>query len=144
MFDPRKFRQLFTLSSMFVGFFLTTLSATATSDVVKTEKLKQQGAIILASSDTEKPRSLPLADVQIEELKPRITPIGDGKETSDSGFDSYNNIVRIIQNLPSSRQSRDIRTEDNNIQRLLKQQLNDSLKVYQIIGQLLEEGKLDS
>ena len=131
MFYLRKFRLLSTLSSIFFCFFLTPLSATATSGVAKTEKLKQQEAVILASSDIEL-RSQQQANVRLEQIEPQTDSVN-----------YYNKIVRVIQNLPSNGQSRDILAKDNNIQRLLKQQLNDSLEVYQIIGQLLEEEKID-
>ena len=144
MFDLRKFGQLVAPSSVFVGSFLIVLSATATNDVVKTEKLEQQGAVILASSDTEKLRSQQQANIELEQLEVPMRSDSVGNEFPDTNFENYNMVVRAIQNLPSNGQSTEISSEDNNIQRLLKQQVNDSLKIYQIIGQLLDAGKLDS
>lgn len=112
----KKLRQLSTLSSVLLCFSMAVSLGTATSSAAKAKQLKQ-------------------TNVQIEELEPPANSV-------DESIDFYNSIVRVIQNMPSNGQPRDISVEDNNSQRLSEQQLNDSLEVYQIIGRLLKEGKL--
>jgi hypothetical protein len=135
VFDLRKFGQLFALSSVFVGSFLTALSATATNDVLQTEKLGQQPSVVLASSEKQ-------GNVQLEELE--VPMLSDGERSfPDDRFIYYNDYLRGLKLLPSRGHSIEIRTEDNDLQRLLKQQLNDALEIYQIVGQLLNSGELD-
>ena len=81
--------------------------------------------MISVQSDPEL-RSQQQANVRIKEVELPKTLI----------FNYYNKIVRIIQNLPSNGQLRDILAKDDNIQRLLKQQLNDSLERIRFKGKL--------
>lgn len=137
MFDLRKFGQLLVLPSVFLGVFLTVLSAKVTNDVVRIEKLAQQPSVVLASSNTEKQ-----ANVQLEELEPRM--LSDGKRSIPDGrFSFYNRHLRALKLLASKGKSIRIHTEDNDVRRLLKQQLNNALEIYHIVGQLLDAGDPD-
>lgn len=150
MFDTKKFRQLFTtLSSAFLGSFVTTvtfaliaLPVTRADNVLVTEKPKQQPSVMLASSDAELIRSQQKTNVKLEGIKPRM--LGEGKTSSpDPNVQYYNVLLRELKLLPSRGQSIEIRAKDNSVQRLLKQQLNDALEIYQTVGQLLNSSELD-
>ncbi|MEA5507891.1 hypothetical protein VB735_33345 [Halotia wernerae UHCC 0503] len=153
MFDSRKVIQLFALFSVSVVYLLTTaktsfaaLSVIETSNVIRAEKLGQRMSVILASSDNEKSQLHQQTNVKLEELEniPRMIQIGE-REVSyrDIRLNYYNNYLRTLNRLPSEGQSIKIHTKDNNIQRLLKEQLNDALEIYQIVGQLLDTGEVD-
>jgi hypothetical protein len=149
MFDAKKPRQLIVLCSALIGSLVTavtvavaTLPATAISN---TEKLEQQVPASLASRNRGS-RSTQQASVRLEELSdvPRYFNYRNiNDKVRDQRFDLYNRNVRTLQQLPSRGQSLSIRAEDSQMQRLLKQQLNDAIEIYQIIGQLLDAGKLD-
>lgn len=150
MFDTKKFRQLFTtLSSVFLGSFVTTvtfaltaLPVTRADNVVMTEKPKQQPSVMLASSDTELIQLPQKANVKLEGLKPRL--LGEGNLSfPDYNIQFYNTHLQELKLLPSKGQSIEIRAKDNSVQRLLKQQLNDALEIYQSVGQLLNSSELD-
>jgi hypothetical protein len=148
MFDTKEIGWFVALSSVIIGSFTTTAKAdflprSTTSNIVQVGKLKPKALTFLASG-REESRSQQ-ASVKLEELRnlPRYIDIGQGEgRFPDRRFDVYNKTLRGLQLLPSKGQSQEIRTGDNKVQRLLKQQLNDALESYQIVGRLLDTGKL--
>ncbi len=119
MFDFRVFGHILALSSVFAGSSIDALPTTI-NNTLQTEKIEQRTSTLLVSSDGEGKVSFP-----------------------DPSIQSYNAHLRRLKLLPSRGQSIEIRVKDNNVQRLLKQQLNDAIEIYQIVGQLLDSGKLN-
>ena len=143
MFNFRFFGQLFALSSVGVCSFLNASPAITNDNIARNEKIEQQASVILALDDTEKLRLQHKADVKLEGIKPRR--LGEGKTSFlDPNIQYYNMHLLKLKSLPSKAQQIEIHVKDNNIQRLLKQQLNDAIEIYQIVGQLLRSGKVDS
>ncbi|WGV29011.1 hypothetical protein [Halotia branconii] len=103
-------------------------------------------SVILASSDDKKSQLHQQTNVKLEEIEniPQVIQIGEREVNyRDIRLDYYNKYLRTLKRLPSEGQSIKIHTKDSNIQRLLKQQLNDALEIYQIVGQLLDTGEVD-
>jgi hypothetical protein len=146
MFDTKEIGWFVALSSVLIGSFTITAKAaflphSTPSNIVQVGKLKPKTSTFLASG-REESRSQQ-ASVKLEELRNLPRYIGQGQDRiPDWRFNFYNKTLRGLQLLPSKGQLQEIRTGDNQVQRLLKQQLNDALESYQIVGRLLDTGKL--